>query len=272
MVTQIVTTQNHSSWSPPVQLTPLLVGERGLYVAREDLLPGGTKQRAIIPFLIERSSYGAREFVYAGPFCGFAQIALAVSCHALRLKARLFCEADPVTGGAHAYSKLAQDWGAEISLHSSLAQAELAARTYASKRDERCYHIPLGFAHPRYLELLGRELSGQLLEMESQLGTTPRRLWLPIGSGTLARAFASSLNPRRWSLVCVDVRVLPPEDARIRHWEMAPEVEFKRVPERFAEPAVELPQLPSNLHYDAKLWRHFASEGRDGDVWWNVAR
>ena len=165
-----------------------------------------------MPFLAELCAWGAREFAYAGPFCGFAQIALAVSCQSLGLKARLFCEADPQTGEAHAYSKLAQDWGAEISLHASLPDAERAAKEYSLKKGERTYQIPLGFNHPRYLELLGLELSKQLQFMRDELGASPRRLWLPVGSGTLSRAFAPLVATPNWSLVCVDVRVLPPTD------------------------------------------------------------
>jgi hypothetical protein len=47
-------------------------------VVRDDLLLGGTKQRALVK-LIE-SNLGFNEFVYAGPSSGFAQVALTISC------------------------------------------------------------------------------------------------------------------------------------------------------------------------------------------------
>jgi hypothetical protein len=261
-----------SRWSPPVEITTMSLGDRTLHVAREDLLPGGTKQRAIVPFLVETSAWGPREFIYAGPFCGFAQIALAYSCHALGLKARLFCERDPVTGGAHAYSKIAEEWGATISLHDSLALADRASRECSARQGDKSFLVPLGFAHPLYLRHLSEELTQKMEQVTAVLGPRPRRLWLPVGSGTLARAFKASLNPALWSIVCVDVQVLPKDDWRIGQLEQSPGLEFMRVAEKFHEPAVLPPEaFPSNLHYDAKLWRHFSSTASDGDMWWNVA-
>ncbi len=38
----------------------------------------------------------------------------------------------------------------------------------------------------------------------------------------------------------------------------------------FAEQASLSPPIPSNEHYDAKLWAHILERGRAGDLWWNV--
>ena len=264
--------QIESRWSPPVEITSLEYGSRTLHVAREDVLPGGTKQRAIVPFLVETSAWGPREFIYAGPFCGFAQIALAYSCHALGLKARLFCVRDPKTGGDHEYTRVAEQWGATISLHDSRNAADRASREYSARQGEKSFLVPLGFAHPLYLRHLSQELTKHMEQLTAVLGPQPRRLWLPVGSGTLARAFKASLNPAYWSIVCVDVQVLPKEDWRIGQLEQTPGLEFMRVPEKFHEPAMLPPSdFPSNLHYDAKLWRFFSGQAHSGDVWWNVA-
>jgi len=52
--------------------TPVLESYGLLTVVRDDLLPGGTKRRGL-PALLE---FG-REYVYAGPVFGYAQLALA---------------------------------------------------------------------------------------------------------------------------------------------------------------------------------------------------
>ncbi len=65
-------------WSPDVILETRSIGNCDIWIAREDLLPGGTKQRAVIPYLRELSALGYRQLAYASPFCGYAQVALAV--------------------------------------------------------------------------------------------------------------------------------------------------------------------------------------------------
>ena len=255
------------SWSPTVVIDTISTGSAKIHVAREDLLPGGTKQRAIIPYLKLLESRGYTEFVYASPFCGFAQIALAVSASALGLKARIFCERNENT----AYAKIAEGFGATVTFVDSLDAANVVTRAYASAKSDR-YAIPLGFADAPYIEFMTEALEEQYRNLCEQIGHQPKRIWLPVGSGTLARIFAEIVNPFETELLCVNVRVLPDEDRRISGLQEMSNVSLENCEELFCEPALDLPPLPSNLNYDAKLWKHIVKSGQDGDLWWNVAR
>ncbi|MBC7371584.1 MAG: hypothetical protein H7326_08470 [Bdellovibrionaceae bacterium] len=259
--------------SPPVVLQKMKIANATCYIAREDLLEGGTKQRAIAPYLEDLVRAGYTHFIYASPFCGFAQVALAASARQLGLKVTIFSEHDPkqsdATSNPHAFTQIAADFGAEIRLFRDLNSAELAAAEFARLHGRR-YKIPLGFADASYLVHMKQKLSEQYRIICKAIGT-PKRFWLPVGSGTLARIFAEVV-PSTCQLVCVDVRVLRPDDPRLHFVADMPNVKWIQTPELFHETAEMKPALPSNVHYDAKLWRFFASQAQDGDIWWNVAR
>ena len=258
----------HGTSLPDAVFEPARTPGGQVLVAREDLLAGGTKQRAIQPYLNELIASGYTEFVYASPFCGFAQVALAAAARDAGAKARLFCEAAP-GGGLHAFSRLAQSMGARAVICSSLAQATARAEGDAEAADSR-YLLPLGFRDPAYEARLRDALARQLALGEARWGRA-RRIWVAIGSGTLIRAL-SAVSPPDREIIGVDVGVLDPNDARLRSLEDLPNVSVRRARESFHEPAREPPRLPSNAHYDAKLWRLIRAEGRLDDLWWNVAR
>ena len=249
--------------SPPVHVTRLRVPDGWISVVRDDLLHGGTKQRAAVPYLRELD---VPEVVYASPFSGFAQVALAASAQDLPMEVTLFCEADPAQPGlvAHEFTRLAEAMGARVVLTATLAEAEARAAEYEASGDGRM-KIPLGFNDPRFIAHLEKEIVRQLATLEEK----PRAIWLPVGSGTLARAFhAATLG--RVPLKAVDVRVLEPEDQRITGLEA--KVELHRAPERFHERVRLSPPIPSNAYYDAKLWRFLRTHAKEGELWWNVAR
>ncbi|RYZ79617.1 MAG: hypothetical protein EOP06_26860, partial [Proteobacteria bacterium] len=85
------------------QIEPLPIMSGSGFVVRDDLLIGGTKQRAIIPFITELRQQGYDNFFYASPFCGFAQIALATAVQLLGVECTIYCEKAP-TGGMHRFS------------------------------------------------------------------------------------------------------------------------------------------------------------------------
>ena len=263
-------------YSPPIELTslhlPKLAGEvvRKLHVVREDKLPGGTKQRAIIPFLEQLKGLGLKEMVYASPFCGFAQLALALGGQNLGIDITLFCEADPATHQEHQLTEQARQAGAQIFIRDTLSNAEQAAQEYADSRS-LAFKIPLGFNHPSFLSFYESRIREQFSLLSEQLGGAPKVLWLPVGSGTLRRVF-SKIVPATTRLECVNVRVLPLTDPRIAEIAHAPNVGFHQAELLFQERCTNTPPVPSNLFYDAKVWEFICRSGKDGDVWWNVAK
>lgn len=253
-------------WSPQVQLSYLQTKRGEIAVVRDDLLLGGTKQRAAIPFLRDMKAGGVHKFVYASPFSGYAQIALAVSCKATQVECAIFAES--CNGGMSDFTSIAAKY-ATIQLADSLEEAEQKAIRHCSYCDERIVKVPLGFNHPLYKLYLRRELEVQWKFICQTLGT-PKNLWLPIGSGTLAETFKSVITSET-NLNCIDVRVLPETDKRLVSLIGHSNLKYRRTPELFCDPVINLPPIPSNKFYDAKLWQFIFQEADPGDLWWNVA-
>lgn len=257
--------------SPKIQVSTVLTknNRSHLHVVREDLLPGGTKQRAILPLLKELAFDGFEEFVYSSPFCGFAQVALAFGAQQLGLKARIFAETLP-NNEYHDLSILAENMGASLAPCQSLMDAEEKANTYAESKKYVC-KLPLGFNHPVFLLHYENAIREQFDVLCGILGCSPSVVWLPVGSGTLARLFRKVL-PSKVKLICVDVKVLPAKDPRIQEIESFENTQLLRSELKFHDKNLNPPPLPSNPYYDAKLWTFLDQYAEEGDVWWNVAR
>ncbi|MGX7827927.1 hypothetical protein ACTG9Q_22845 [Actinokineospora sp. 24-640] len=254
--------------APPAVLDTISTPAGAITVVREDLLPGGTKQRAVLPYLRELIAAGATSFVYASPAPGFAQVALAYVSARLGVPCTLFC--DRIGEEFHEFSLIAHSYGAAIHPSLSLKDAEEDAFTYA-RTTENCVKLPLGFGDARYLHHYGAALAREWEHITASLGHPPRRIWLPVGSATLATAFRKVLPPEI-TLHCVNVRVLDDDDERLRGLANLPGVVVHRAREAFLEPCAHPVPVPSNVHYDAKLWPVISEHGHHQDLWWNVAR
>ncbi len=237
------------------------------FVVRDDLLEGGTKQRAIVPYLANLEHEGFKEFVYASPFAGFAQVALASALKYLDVQATVFCEPNNETK-KHRFSQLAEKMGAKVILCKDLADAESQAKDYAQESPLR-FKLPLGFDDDRYRNELSKSVGSLWNKVGNQIA--PKNLWLPVGSGTLAQVFRKVVDTEV-TLQCVDVHVLKPEDERISRLRRLKNVIYRGAVLKFHEECDTSCPVPSNAHYDSKVYEVFAREADDGDVWWNVAR
>ncbi len=256
-----------------VSLDRVSVQRGSLGVVRDDRLFGGTKQRAAVPYLRRKKEEGAAEFVYASPFCGFAQVAIAAAAKEVGCRVTLFCEQDVTqteTGRLHAFSQLAAEQGAKVVTVASLAEAESSARAYAEKAGNRL-KIPLGLDCPVFRARLREEISLCWTDLVQKSRRAPDALWVAAGSGTIGQVMRDVL-PSSVELKLVDVGVLPADDPRLQALRARKRVSWMRSPESFFQPALSRPPVPSNAHYDAKLWRYLFTEASDGDVWWNIAR
>lgn len=254
-----------NQFSPPV-ITSLLRTSRGaeIIVARDDYLTGGTKERALWDYL---GGLTQKEYVYASPFSGYAQIALAHVSAQMGRSCVIIAETDPKTGQLHEYSRRARAHGASVFPSRNLTEAEEIAGRLASSRP-RMIKIPLGFDVPEFRESMALVLSREWETIGRRLPGGVRRLWIPVGSGTLASSFLNFL-PREIEIKALNVRVLSKDDQRIQRLKNVVDLREAGMP--FHERAELLPEIPSNLYYDAKLWAHIDEEGQSGDVWWNVA-
>lgn len=258
--------------SPKVTLSKLSTKKGNRFAVRDDLLPGGTKQRACAPFLTRMQEFGFDHFVYASPFSGFAQVALAYVCRELKIPCTLFAERDqrfPEKQVMHPFTELALSYGATVHIVDSLDEAENDSVHFAWKTP-LCFKIPLGFACESFNSALDRELQIQWDFMHDMLGPV-KTIWLPLGSGTLAQSFGRVL-PADVTINCVNVHVLSRDDRRIQNITTNPRFNLFHASVPFREEAQHRPSIPSNLFYDAKVWSFLEEYGHEGDVWWNVAQ
>ena len=273
MLDRQVSRKNTISLSPPAVIEKILHKNKTFFVVRDDLLPGGSKQRACAPFLEDLVKKGFDQFYYASPFAGFAQVALAYTCQQLGLKCVLYCEKDQTKespNAKHEFTQLAESYGAKIIILETLDMCEKQAKREALMA-LRSIKIPLGFNCESFTIAFEKELRYQWTEVIQSIKLNPARIWLPVGSGTLASVFERIL-PASTEIMCVDVRVLAASDQRILSLIHKPRINLYSAPEYFHEPADLPPTIPSNTHYDAKIWQFLSKFGHDYDLWWNVAR
>ena len=216
-------------------------------VVRDDLVPGGTKQRALVPILAGPWAHVER-LVYAGPAQGYAQVALAYACATVDVDLTLFVPArdtpTDLTVRAHAA-------GARV-VHvpyGRLTVLNARARLYADVTGATV--LPLGVDVP--------EFADALYNVAAQVDLDPPEVWVAAGSGLLTRVLQ-----RRWpdaDHYAVQVGGKPD----------AGNATVLQVPERFDQPARVPPPFPSAAYYDAKVWRLIRDHGTDGALLWNVA-
>lgn len=224
---------------------PVVELHSSIHVVRDDMLPGGTKMRAILPLM---ATYPAVEFVYASPAQGYAQIALAYSAKMLGLRATIFTAART---SLHPLTAKAAAAGATVIQvpFGRLSVVQARARAYALAHG--AYLVPFG----------GDEAGAQTAIANAALATglTPSEVWTVAGSGVLTRALQLAWPKANFVAVIVGKGSCDTGRARrIVH------------PQPFHQSAKVLPPFPSAAAYDAKAWEHIRAEAAPGALFWNV--
>jgi hypothetical protein len=153
-------------------------------VVRDDLLPGGTKQRAhnIV------NQYTENEVVYAGPWNGFAQVALAIACKLHGKVATIFMSRDDYWTnirakmyGANIKTALVQGVQGVHGVHgASLKELQSGAQAYA--RTANAHLLEFGFDSAEFKQ----ELYARIVEAGSALDREfDGAVWMVAGSATL---------------------------------------------------------------------------------------
>lgn len=145
-----------------------------VHVIRDDTLEGGTKQRALGDFIQHYSNY--HEFVYAGPVCGFAQVALAYVTHRLGKKSSLFVSKQR-DGTLHPLTRRAQHWGAQIhetKYVSSLKFIQKQAADYVARDPKTRYLLEFGMHDHVFLRALQERLREAALACPSFAPSTTK--------------------------------------------------------------------------------------------------
>jgi len=229
-------------------LPPVVVDSIGrVLVARDDLLPGGSKRRAVGVLLD-----GASHHVYGGPAQGYAQVALAYACQDRGHQCTLFV-AERME--KHRLTVEAQEAGATVVEVPDGMLSVVQARSRDFSRFHGARLQPLGFDVPAFVDALADVARSTRLD--------PPEVWCVCSTGTLARALSMAFPRARLNLVLVGMAPKRPLPAGAR---------IMRAPERYEVSAKSPPPYPSASNYDAKLWQFASREAVDGALLWNVGR
>lgn len=233
--------------APVVDTIPAyLVEELDRFVVRDDLLPGGTKRRAVQPLLEP-----GREYVYPGPVYGYAQLALAYSASLVGAIATLF-----VAKRAEMYPTTARamEAGAKVMEvpHGYLNVVQAAARRYCE--DTGAVLLPFG--------LDTYDTMVRIADAAKSTGLLPTQVWCVAGSGTLTRSLQLAWPEAEHFAIAVG---------------KSPNIGTAKLieaPEKFEQPVNRklgpVPPFPSTPNYDAKGWRYFVEHSKPGALFWNV--
>jgi len=226
------------------QIEPKLVEHNGVLVLRDDFQPGGTKARALPALMTGRE----REYVYASPVCGYAQVALAHVTREMGKRATIFCAQ---RGERHRLTLEAERAGARIVEvpvgYMSVVRAH--ARQYCDVSGARL--LPFGLDTPVFLQALA--------EVARAVPVQPTEVWTVAGSGVLTRALQMAWPAARFHAVQVGA---VPSVGRATVWV---------APEKFDQSARHPPPFPSCTNYDAKAWQFIRRSAKPGALFWNVA-
>lgn len=221
-----------------------------LQVVRDDLMPGGTKARALsVLFDAEH-----REYVYASPVQGYAQVALAHCAKAAGCYAHVFCAARQQR---HPRTLEAASLGAVIHelRPGYLSQAQAAAKAFVAATPGARL-LPFGLDDEAFVEAL----AAVARQVKRRLFVQPPQVWSVAGSGVLTRALQ---------------RVWPTAEfyaVQIGHTPNIGRAMLLRAPERFEDDARQPPPFPSCGNYDAKAWRFVRTLAEPNSLFWNVAK
>lgn len=227
--------------------TPILESHGGIVVVRDDLLPGGTKSRAMLALMLRTA---ASEFVYASPAQGYAQVALAHTARTLGRRATVFTAKRK---GPHALTRQAHQAGAKVVMvpFGRLNVVQARARAYAQQAGA-CL-LPFGADDPVCIAAIAADAR--------RIAYQPAEVWCVAGSGVLTRALQLAWPKARHFAVLVGTDKASTGVAeRIRH------------PQPFEDDARVLPPFPSASNYDAKAWEYVRHRASPGALLWNVGR
>lgn len=236
-------------WHDPHPLPPVDRLDAVTWVARDDLLDGGTKRRAL-DYLIGHAPAHAQieEWVYGeSPAWGYAQWALALTCATYQKQAVIFM-ADRAIERRHRLQHLALGAGAIIHWvpNGMLSVTRARARQYVAASPATRALLPMGGDTPTAAQCLQQTLTA----FRQTLTIPPQVIWSALSSGTLSRALQATFPDAEVHGVVVGHTPTADQAGRaILH----------RSPYAFATPikAIDAPPYPSAAEYDAKVWPLF---------------
>jgi hypothetical protein len=199
--------------------------QNGIYVLRDDLLPGGTKS-ILLDSIIKRGAMPPsdpqlqdgvtpseiNEFVYASPCYGGFQIALSIFCKNNNKKATIFCAERKLR---HPNTEICIQNGANVIEvpYGYLSVVEKHAREYISRK-QMCQatndaeggvlvgglaplvplKIAFGANSPENINIIASRAKRVIESFSEIYGTPPHEIWCAVGSGTLISGIIQAVN------------------------------------------------------------------------------
>ena len=230
---------------------PIVEEFDGIRVVRDDLLDGGTKRRAFTMYVASRPD--VKEFVYASPRQGYAQLSLAYACHDLGRK----CTVTVPKGEKTWLTIEAEKLGCNIIQvpMGYLSNIQHKARVYCEETESHL--IPFGGDHPIIIEAMTRAA----LSLDIQ----PKEVWTVMSSGVLSRGLQNAWPDAKVYVVQIGHNTTEEEMGR---------AETFRSKYTFQQECKkdERPPFPSSLTYDSKAWTFIKEKATEGALFWNVGK
>lgn len=234
---------------------PIIETHGGILVVRDDLLPGGSKQR-FLPLL----AGDAAEVVYGGPFCGGAAYALSVWAARESRKATLFYAK---RSSFHWRQREAFRLGATIYQVPAGRINVVQARARAYAADHGALMLPLGLDVPAASEPFIAAMHG----VRDRVGAIDE-VWCCCGSGMLTRCLGTAFPDASVIGVMVGLKSRSGKQA------MPGNVRLIDSGYEFADECRDTAPFDSCGNYDRKAWAMCAAEARRRPdvrrLFWNV--
>lgn len=214
-----------------------------MHIQRDDLIPGGTKRRALDVLL---KDYCEGHIGYAGTILGHGALALAHACEEQGKRAHLFlsCNDD-----SHPMLARIAKTNAKIKRCAPVPVEQLAedARNWENTTDD-AFVFPPGFNFAPFREKMAECLQGIDLPPHSEI-------WCCAVSGVMAGTLRAAFPQTPLKIVAVTKSTQGDYTA----------------PEKYHQPAQSPPPYPSCLYTDAKVWQFAEKHARPDALIWNIA-
>lgn len=222
----------------------------GVFVVRDDLIPGGTK-RCFADQLIKCR----REVVYASPVYGGAQIAIAHSARENGVKATIFCAK---RNTPHPRSLEANCAGAKIVQVPTGYLSNVQAKAKAYCEQTGAVMLPFGLE----TSIAFTAIAERARNAQEQAGEIDQ-VWCVGGSGVLCRGLQMGLRAKSYHVVQI---------GRQLHQADVGKAKVYVHPLKFEQDAKINPPFPSCSNYDAKAWEYVKKHAAGRVLFWNVMK
>lgn len=243
-------------YNDKIIIQPYTYNKISFNVFADHLLIGGTKQRALVPYM---KSIKKNIFIYAGPTTGYAQIALAYAAQLTKKKVILFLRKQMPRSKLTKYANTFASCKIIEYPNANLKYLQKKAKQYHITNPDT-YLFPFGGHSKKYIKTLTKSINNAIPK-----DLNPPRIWLVAGSATILAALYKVFPKSYFMVIQVGKTIWPDQIDDSRTTLLISD-------ESFIKPAKMQPPYPSVATYDAKLWKYFMRYGLSGDFIWNVGK